>query len=79
MKELAIAIIGFPNCDSCIPFARQRLRAPAILLPAVEVALRNFFASCQEDASKCSCIKSAVDFILIEALCLEGSFGPSCI
>jgi len=41
VNELAIAIIGFPNCDSSIPFARHKLRAPAILLPKVDAPLRN--------------------------------------
>ncbi len=41
VKELTMAITGFPNCSSVMPLARQRLLAPAIFLPFVVVSLRN--------------------------------------
>jgi hypothetical protein len=41
---LATAMIGFPNCFSFMPFARQRLLAPAIFLPCVLTELRSGIA-----------------------------------
>ena len=40
VKELAMAMIGLPKSESLTPVARHRARAPAILRPEVDVALR---------------------------------------
>ena len=40
VKELAIAMIGLPKSPSCMPVARHRLRAPAMLRPCVVVRER---------------------------------------
>ena len=39
-NEFTIAIIGLPKSPSCMPVARQRLRAPAMLRPCVDVLER---------------------------------------
>ena len=40
VKELQTAIIGFLKSSSCMPVARHKARAPAILRPEVEVLER---------------------------------------
>ena len=40
VKELTTAMIGLPKSPSCMPVARQRARAPAMLRPWVDVLER---------------------------------------
>ena len=40
VKEFAMAMIGLPKSESLTPVARHSARAPAMLRPWVEVALR---------------------------------------
>ena len=37
-----MAIMGLPNCSCFIPVATHNARAPAILRPSVQTALRNW-------------------------------------
>ena len=52
VKELAMAMIGLPNCSRFIPSAIQRALAPDILLPSIVLLLFNFillnYPSCED-------------------------------